>query len=73
MVTIQYGDGVNYPSHTFDVMYIAINVWPMDSVLLYLTRTMKPTARILLKGSHNDIAVLLKKNEFQSLFSVNFH
>ena len=70
LVTIEYGDGVNYPVHTFDVIYIAINVWPIDSVLLHLAQTMKPTARILCKGSHNDIAALLKKKEFQSLFSV---
>jgi ubiquinone/menaquinone biosynthesis C-methylase UbiE len=71
LVTIEYGDGENYPVCTFDVIYIAINVWPIDSVLLHLARTMKPTARILCKGSHNDIANLLKKKEFQSLFSVN--
>ena len=70
LVTIEYGDGVNYPVHTFDVIYIAINVWPIDSVLLHLAQTMKSTARILCKGSHNDIAALLKKKEFQSLFSV---
>jgi protein-L-isoaspartate O-methyltransferase len=70
LVTIEYGDGVNYPIHTFDVIYIAINVWPIDSVLLHLAQTMKPTARILCKGSHNDIAALLKEKEFQSLFSV---
>ncbi|MBE3121984.1 MAG: hypothetical protein IMZ53_00940 [Thermoplasmata archaeon] len=66
-----HGDGVNYPVHTFDVIYIAINVWPIDSVLLHLAQTMKPTARILCKGSHDDIAALLKKKEFQSLFSIN--
>jgi len=71
LVTIEYGDGVNYPVHTFDIIYIAINVWPIDSVLLHLAQTMKPTTRILCKGTHNDIAALLKKKEFQSLFSVN--
>lgn len=54
-------DGVNYPVYTFDVIYIAINVWPIDGLLLHLAQTMKPTARILCKGSHNDIAVRLKK------------
>ena len=70
LITIEYGDGVNYPVHTFDVIYMAINVWPIDSVLLHLAQTMKPTARILCKGSHNDITAFLKKKEFQSLFSV---
>lgn len=70
LVTIEYGDGVNYPVQDFDVIYIAINVWPIESVLLHLAQTMKSTARILCKGSHDDITDLLKKKEFQSLFMV---
>lgn len=69
-VTIEYGDGSNYPVQDFDIIYIAINVWPIDKVLFHLAQTMKPTARILCKGSHQDIITLLKKKEFQSQFSV---
>ena len=70
VVTIEYGDGSNYPVQDFDIIYIAINVWPIDKVLFHLAQTMKPTARILCKGSHQDIITLLKKKEFQSQFSV---
>lgn len=70
IITIHYGDGVTYPTQDFDVIYIAINVWPIDQVLFHLSETMKPTARILCKGSHQDIARLMQKKEFQSLFSI---
>ena len=71
LVTIEYGDGTNFAVQDFDVIYIAINVWPIDKVLFHLSQTMKPTARILCKGSYQDINSLLKKKEFQSLFSVS--
>lgn len=71
LVTIEYGDGTNFAVQDFDVIYIAINVWPIDKVLFHLAQTMKPTARILCKGSYQDINSLLKKKEFQSLFSVS--
>jgi len=69
LVTIEHGDAIYFPVLDFDVIYIAINVWPIDKVLKHLAQTMKPTTRILCKGSHKDIATLLKNTEFQSLFS----
>jgi protein-L-isoaspartate O-methyltransferase len=71
VITIEYGDGTNYPAQDFDIIYIAINVWPIDQVLFHLAQTMKPTARILCKGSHQDINALLKKKDFQSQFSIS--
>ncbi len=70
LITIEYGDGVHFQVSDFDVIYIAINVWPIDQVLLHLGQTMKPTARILCKGAHQDIIALLKQKEFDSLFSI---
>ena len=70
LVTIEYGDGVSYQVSDFDVIYIAINVWPIDRVLLHLAQTMKPTAQILCKGAHKDIVSLLKEKEFDSLLSI---
>ena len=70
LVTIEYGEGESFQVSDFDVIYIAINVWPIDRVLLHLAQTMKPTAQILCKGTHNDIVSLLKKKEFDSLLSI---
>jgi precorrin-6B methylase 2 len=69
-IAIEYGDGTTYPVQDFDVIFIAINVWPIDHVLFHLTETMKPTARILCKGLHNDVSTLLKKKEFQTRYTV---
>jgi len=69
-ITIEYGNGATYPLQDFDAIFIAINVWPIDRVLSHLAETMKPTARILCKGSHQDILILLKKKEFQQSFSI---
>jgi precorrin-6B methylase 2 len=69
-ITIEYGDGLTYPIHDFDAIFIAINVWPIDRVLMHLAETMKPTARILCKGSHHDVAALLKKKEFQTRYTI---
>jgi precorrin-6B methylase 2 len=71
LVTIEYADGISYPIHDFDVIYIAINVWPIDKVLFHLAQTMKSSARILCKGFHQDIAELLNKKEFHVLFSIH--
>lgn len=70
LITIEYGDGTRYSMSDFDVIYIAINVWPIDQVLLHLAQTMKPTARILCKGSHHDIIALFQQKEFDSRFSI---
>jgi len=69
-ITIAYGDGVSYPVQQFDVIFIAINVWPIDRVLMHIVGTMKPTARILCKASHHDLTELLEKEEFRTRFSV---
>lgn len=70
LITIEKGDGVSYHLAEFDVIFIAINVWPIDAVLLHCARSMKPTARILVKGTRNDITTLLKKEEACLVFSV---
>jgi precorrin-6B methylase 2 len=70
LITIEEGNGVSYPLAGFDVIFIAINVWPIDAVLSHCAHTMKPTARILVKGSHDDITTLLEKDEFRMVFSI---
>ena len=70
LITINYGDGSHYPVQDFDIIYVSINVWPIEKVLFHLAQTMKPTARILCKGSYQDINALLKKKIIQSQFSV---
>jgi len=70
LITIELADGVSYPLDRFDVIFIAINVWPIDAVLSHCARTMKPTARILVKGSHDDLIEVLEKKEFHQALSI---
>ncbi|MBN1280845.1 MAG: class I SAM-dependent methyltransferase [Candidatus Thermoplasmatota archaeon] len=70
LITIILGDGVEYPVDSFDVIFIAINVWPIEKVLSHLVQSMKPTARILCKASQHDIAQVLQKEEIALLFTV---
>jgi precorrin-6B methylase 2 len=70
LVTIEHGDGVSYKVSDFDVIYVAINVWPIDRVLLHLAQTMKPTAQILCKGTHRDVISVLKQKEIDSLLLI---
>lgn len=69
-VIVEYGDGVNYPIQDFDVIFIAINVWPIDEVLRHLSKNMKPTARVMCKGLKDDITRFLKSGNLLNTFSV---
>jgi len=70
-ITIQYGDGTDFPIKDYDVIFVAINVWPLDKVLRHLATATKPSARILCKGSHEDVTTLLQEPEFASLFTID--
>jgi len=61
LVTIQYADGVDIQLNTFDVIFIAINVFPIDSVLKHVASSMNNAARIMCKSINNDIPDVLKR------------
>lgn len=71
LIKIEYGDGVEYPVQDFDVIFIAINVWPIDTVLKHLLSQIKKDTRIICKGMKNDITDLLEKEGLHDMFSVN--
>lgn len=60
LVKIEHADGINYPVKDFDVVFIAINVWPINSVLKHLSKNMKKNARIMCKSIKNDIPDVLE-------------
>ncbi|MCK5459224.1 MAG: hypothetical protein KAI20_04985, partial [Thermoplasmatales archaeon] len=69
-VIVEYGDGINYPIQDFDVIFIAINVWPIDIVLRHLSKNMKPAARVMCKGLKDDVTSFLKSGDLLDEFSV---
>jgi len=70
LIKIEYENGVNYPVKNFDVIFIAINVWPIDSVLENLSCNAKTNTRIMCKSIKNDIVKSLEKEELHDIFSI---
>ena len=60
LIKIEHRDGRNYPVNDFDVIFIAINVWPIDTVLKYLSSNIKKGTRVMCKSYKNDIIDVLK-------------
>jgi len=69
-IKIEYGDGANYPVKDFDKIFIAINVWPIDSVLDNLSKNMKTSASVMCRGMKSDIDDLLIKNKISNDFNL---
>ena len=70
LIKIEYGNGVEYPVQDFDVIFIAINVWPIDTILKHLLPQLKKDARILCKGMKNDIIDTIEKEGLSERFSI---
>lgn len=70
LVTIQYADGVDIQLDTFDVIFIAINVFPIDDVLKHVASSMNDTARIMCKSLNNDIPDVLKRTGLSQMLTI---
>ena len=64
-VKIEYGEGEEYPLNDFDIIFIAINVWPIDFVLNHILKNMKPYGRVMCKSLKNDILDVIEKEKFK--------
>jgi len=69
-IRVEYGDGTDYPVEEFDVVFVAISVWPIDSVLKHLSQHVKKGTRIMCKGMKNDILDTLRNMGSHNVFSV---
>lgn len=69
-IRVEYGDGVDYPVEKFGVIFVAISVWPIDSVLKHLSQNVKKGTRIMCKGMKNDILDTLSDTGLYDMFSV---
>lgn len=70
LITIKHGDGRSYPSETFDVIFIAINVTSIDAVFRHLASTSKPSVRIVCRDLGNGVIRMLKSDEFSHIFTI---
>jgi len=70
LVKIEYADGINYPPSDFDVIFIAVNVWPIDLVLRNLLKNIKTNTRVLCKSLKNDILEVLENEDLSKSFLI---
>jgi hypothetical protein len=69
-----YGDGTIYPVETFDVIFIAINVMPIEQVFRHLAKHAKPHTRIICRDLGGGVVHLLGSEEFHPVFHIeNIH
>jgi D-arabinose 1-dehydrogenase-like Zn-dependent alcohol dehydrogenase len=69
-IKIEYCKGQNYPVHDFNVIVIAANVWPINSVLKHLSKQIKKDTRIICRGRKNDIKYCLEESGLSNQFSI---
>ncbi len=60
-IKIEFGDGTNYDMKQFNVIFIAINVWPIDDVLQHLSAHCNKDARIVCRGLKDMLDIFEKK------------
>jgi len=72
LIKIEYGNGINYHIKDFNVIYISINVYPIDSVLENLSIHAKKNTKVIYKTYKNDIDIFSEKLELENKFSVEF-
>ncbi len=59
-----------YSVHDFDVIFIAINVWPFDTILKHLSSQIKKDTRIICRGLNDDLINFIKKGELSDIYSI---
>lgn len=69
-ITVEYGDGRNYQAEMFDVIFIALNVTPIDAVFRHLATTSKTSVRIVCRDFGNGVFRMLKSDEFSNIFMI---
>jgi len=70
LVTIEYGNGTSYPVSTYDCIFIAINVFPIDNVLQHLAKHMKTNAHLLCKSIYKDIPEVIRNLGLDDTFII---
>ena len=69
-IYIKHGDGAKFSVKDFDAVFIAINVWPINTVLKNLAKSLKKGAKVLCKSYKNDIPQVLINEKLNDVFEV---
>jgi 2-polyprenyl-3-methyl-5-hydroxy-6-metoxy-1,4-benzoquinol methylase len=69
-ITVIHGEGTTFPVDSYDVIFIALNVTPIDAVFRHLASQTKPTVRIICRDLGNGMSSLLENDEFRNYFVI---
>jgi len=69
-IIIENADGRDFPVNDFNVIFIAISVWPINDVFKNLSKNLKKNSRILCKSYNEDIPGILKKEGLSDNFKI---
>jgi len=70
VVEIKLVDGSDIKVKNFNVIFIAINVFPIDGVLLNISKDLKTGLRVLCKSMKNDIPDTLNRTGLSEFFEI---
>lgn len=70
LITVEQGEGTTYPVHSFDVIFIATNVTPVEEIFRHLKENAKPEATIVCRDLGQGVIHLLQNREFSESFSI---
>jgi len=70
LVKIEHADGINYELKDFNVVFVAINVYPINAVLNHLSKNLKKGSKVMCKSNKDDILFILKQEKIEKKFSV---
>ncbi|MFO8077911.1 MAG: class I SAM-dependent methyltransferase [Thermoplasmatota archaeon] len=69
-ITILYADGTNLTVKDFDIIFIAINVFPIDQVLKNLSTQIEKGTKIMCKSIKHDIPQVFKNSRLDTCFDI---
>jgi len=69
-INIRLANGNNFPVEEYTVVFIAINVFPIEGVLKNLSNNLKPGTRILCKSIKEEIKDIIETENFKKYFDI---
>ncbi len=70
LIAVEHGEGTTYPVNSFDVIFIATNVTPIEEIFRHLKENAKPEAQIVCRDLGHGVIHLLENKEFSESFSI---
>lgn len=70
LISIEYADGGDFSVEKFNVVFIAINVFPINGVLKHLAKTLKKGSKVMCKSIKHDIPDVLEIEGLKNIFEI---